>query len=159
MERRFSIYPTLNLRLKRGGFCKTGIYKKFCNYGCLTNYLCYLFLQSNGIVRRHDLLIYKIFSKEEALTNELLNCLVKAKFIKWDMEENIKNGFDRYQVFASIKLADLIDKESGEQKATKKEFLTLKQEINNLTKAVKRIIEKFDPPCTEEKINNYLKGG
>ena len=56
-------------------------------------------------------------------------------------------------------LSDLINKEKGEEQIGKGEFLKLKHRVSQCENALIRLINQFDPPATQEKINFYLHNG
>lgn len=157
MVSKFDIYKSLNMRLKRAGFTRDGLNKKFPNNGHICTYLCDLFLKMDGIVRRQDLVDYGIIHATDHTTNAFLEALVKTRFISWDMEENTVRGCKHYQVFAHVRLADLIEREKVGERVTKVEFQKLKSRTEGLENCIRKIIEKFDPPCTDEKFTGYTK--
>jgi len=162
MSSQYSIYKTLSKRISRNGFNKKGLNRRFPNNGAIATYLCDLFLKLDGIVGAFDLVRYGII--KEGQTIEFLDLLVKYKYITWDMEGNVKCGRHRYQTFSFEQLSDLLNKEQGQQVATKRDVIALRQEIAELNtkymahdKCIRKLIEFYDPPVTEEKVNNTLK--
>lgn len=175
-------YHTLTMRLRKAGFKNKGKYCIFEKTSALVNFLFNLYLDNKGMVYKSDLVKYGVLYENETSTNELLKYLNNEKFIKWEITENVKLGLKHYQTFAGEKLVDLINKELKEQYAIesdvvkmrveidelknnkmefvkKEEFIKLKEEtaikISKLENTIKNVIEKFDPPFTEEKYKKY----
>lgn len=159
----------------RAGFCKKGEYSKYHFYGIITKYLCHLFIElkdnKNGVITRSDLEKFGILEKDKGNVNDFTNHLVKAKILSWDGPQNKINKMHFYQVFAFGKFAGLIEKEKGEEKATKRDLLIARQEntflnykideiqktLNEHAECIKMIIKEHNPPYTEDKLQHYLK--
>jgi len=175
MASKYTVYDTLRKRLNTDGFHTRGKYKQFGHPGKTATYLCDLYFKFNGVVSAHDLISYEII--REGQTIEFLSLLVRYKYLTWDMDENVKLGRHRYQTYASINLADLINKERGEEAATKKEVASLSHEVQALRdecsahrqeliemkekfadhdRCLRKIINHYDPPVTEDKVKEYM---
>ncbi len=159
----------------RAGFCKKGKHSRYFFYGTITKYLCHLFIElkdgKNGVVTRKDLEYFGILEFERGSVNDFIKCLVEAKMVTWDAAQNKLDNLQYYQVFAFGKLALLIEKEKGEEKATKKELLVAKQEntflsykideiqktLNEHAECIKMLIKEHNPPYTDDKLKHYLE--
>lgn len=153
------IYQKLFLRLKRAGFQKTGVYRQFPHAGYIVSFLFELFLSKKGVVFKSDLIAYKIVKEGETYTNDFLRALSHANFIVWSMEDNKKSDFKHYQVFPGSKLKDILKEIDKNQKADFEDLLRLDIRVSKLENALKYLINKFDPPYTENKYVMYINEG
>jgi peptidoglycan hydrolase CwlO-like protein len=174
MASHYKYYQTLLKRLSAAGFNSRGKYKKFPMNGTIATFLLDLFLkQSESIVKKDILDIHEITVKDDGMTNLFLTYLCEAKFITWSIEDNkekYNDNWHNYLVYASSELSDILDKEVNQQKATKKEHLELKEEVKNLNTKVQnlekeihdlkdciyKLIDWFDKPVSDKKIEAYI---
>lgn len=123
------------------GLCKIGTFKIWRKEMIAKGWLVYKF----GQYSRHypGPKLIKYINKEKMLTSEIATTEELAKIREKILTSEIATTEELTKV--------------REEMATKKELDEVKSEVDQLKLVVQNMIEEFDPPVTEEKIQRRLK--
>lgn len=157
MASKFKNYDVLRKRLSNAGFKIKGKYSKFPYSGRIANFLLSIFSKSKEcFISKKEFISFKLIKYIDGSADELgfLENLCDENFIV--IECIMFNKVYNYYIRPYKELSDLLDKEVNQQ-TTKHEVVVSHKKIEALERGIRRIIEKIDPPYTEEKYKRYME--
>lgn len=152
--RKFAIYNTLQAALRRAGFEKTG---------ALATVFLETFIERDGLLTANDVMAAGLCAKDGF--KAWREPLIKAGWLAYDHEfaKLMKKG-SLHQ--PGKKLLSYINKERPRHDAvaTEKQLRSVqsdvsavKDEVALMTSFLRRLIDRVDPPWSEEKMQSYLQ--